>query len=205
MCERTAADGGRLEISHHNRRVPKTRPDREPVEPGEVKLSRFERWGTDWEGRPIVVWDDEAHAAWCEKWAPPCPDGNRVRVRRPIGFRERNVRELELRVALGGNDLGVCDVIVEGRNDEVYVRVVVCYDDSGSAPTSPEYTDCPVRTWLDQPLGDRAVIDVDSDEELPLYIPRYLDNIPQPGHGYHPARRRRAPAEPRLLPGPPEP
>jgi hypothetical protein len=36
------------------------------------------------------------------------------------------------------------------------------------------------------------VIDVDSDEELPLYVPRYLENVRRPDHGYHPANRRRA-------------
>jgi len=43
-----------------------------------------------------------------------------------------------------------------------------------------------VRVWLKQPLRERAVIDVDSDDELPLYIPQYLDNVRQPDHGYHP-------------------
>jgi superfamily II DNA or RNA helicase len=54
-----------------------------------------------------------------------------------------------------------------------------------------EYVDCPVRVWLDRPLGERAVIDVDDDEELPLYVPEYLNNVVQPDHGYHPANRRR--------------
>ena len=44
--------------------------------------------------------------------------------------------------------------------------------------------------WLDRPLGDRAVIDVDSDEELPLYTPRYLDGVAQRDYGYRPANRR---------------
>jgi hypothetical protein len=73
-------------------------------------------------------------------------------------------------------------VIVEERDDEVHVRVVVCYrnddEDEEELLRPREYMDCPVRTWLDQPLGDRAVIDVDSDEELPLYTPHYLNNIP---------------------------
>ncbi len=50
--------------------------------------------------------------------------------------------------------------------------------------------DCPVRVWLDQPLGDRAVIDLDTDEELPLFVPEYLNNVVQPDHGYHPVQRR---------------
>jgi hypothetical protein len=134
--------------------------------------------------------DYDAHAEWCEKWAPPCPDGNPQRVRRALGFRERNTAELELRVALGGDDLGVCTVVVDERGDEVYVRVLVCYDADQEGRTRHEYMDCPVRTWLERPLGERAVIDLDSDEELPLFIPAYLENVPQADHGYHPVHRR---------------
>jgi hypothetical protein len=52
--------------------------------------------------------------------------------------------------------------------------------------------DCPVRVWLEQPLGERAVIDVDSDEELALFTPRYRNNVPQPDHGYRHRRRKSA-------------
>jgi hypothetical protein len=30
--------------------------------------------------------------------------------------------------------------------------------------------------------------------ELPLFTPRYLNNVPQPDHGYQPANRRRRPS-----------
>ena len=153
-----------------------------------LDLLPWETATVDEDGALIIEWDADAHAEWCEQWAPSCPDGNPVRVRRPLGFWERNRRELELRVALGGNDLGVCDVIVDERADEVYVRVLVCYDPD--EPKSHDYSDWPVRVWLGRPLGERAVIDVDSDEELPLYTPAYLDNVPQPDHGYRPAGRR---------------
>ena len=33
--------------------------------------------------------------------------------------------------------------------------------------------DCPVHAYLDQPLGDREVIDVDTQKPLPLYAPRW--------------------------------
>jgi hypothetical protein len=70
--------------------------------------------------------------------------------------------------------------------------VLVAYsDDDEDEPRSREYMDCPVRVWLDRPLGERAVIDVDSDEELPIFTPAYRNNIPQPDHGYRPANRRR--------------
>ena len=82
---------------------------------------------------------------------------------------------------------------MDERDDEVYVRVLVCCcdddeDDEGNW-RDREYTDCPVRVWLKQPLGERAVIDVDGDEELPLYIPNYLDNV-------RPARPRISPRQP---------
>ena len=160
-------------------------------------LSRWERWTTDWNGQPIVEWDTEAHARWCEKWAPACPDGNPQRLRHPLGFRERNIGELELRVALGGDDRGLCQLIVDEQDDEVYVRVLVCYDDDDdddddeAPPAVREYVDCPVRVWLECPLGERAVIDVDTDKELPLYTPLYVNNVRQPDHGYRPANRRR--------------
>jgi hypothetical protein len=122
---------------------------------------------------------------------PPCPDGNPQRLCRALGFRERSVSELELRVGLGGGDVGVCQVVVEEHDEEVYVRLLVCRDLERSASGPGGYIDCPVRAWLDKPLGERAVIDVDSDEELPLFIPSHLDNVPQSDHGYHPANRRR--------------
>lgn len=159
----------------------------------ERKLGRWERWATDWDGQPIVEFDSEAHEKWLEKWAPPC----HRRVRRALGFWERSISELELRVPLGGDDRGVCRVILDERDDEIRVRVLVCCcddgdDDDDGTRRYREYTDCPVRVWLKKPLGERAVIDVDSDEELPLYIPEYLENVPRPDHGYHPANRRRA-------------
>ena len=137
--------------------------------------------------------EESQRLEWCDKWAPPCPDGHALRVERPLGFRERTVRELELRVVLTDADLGVCQVILDEHEDEVYVRVLVAYDEDeeDAAPRPPHRTNCPVRTWLEQPLGDRAVIDVDSDEELPLYVPEYRDNVKQTDWGYHRVTRRR--------------
>lgn len=122
-----------------------------------------------------------------------CPDGKRQRLCHPLGFRERNVGELELRVLLGPGEDGVCQVIVEERHEEVYVRVLVhCRDeDIAAALRRRNYIDCPVRVWLDEPLRARAVIDFDRDEELSLYRPLYLNNVKQHDHGYHYVGRRR--------------
>lgn len=110
-----------------------------------------------------------------------CPDGQQQRLCHPLGFRERNVGELELRVLLGPGDDGVCQVIVEERGDEVYVRVLahVRDEDDARGDHIHSYIDCPVRVDLDEPLGERAVVDYDRDEELPLYRPRYLNNARQ--------------------------
>lgn len=92
---------------------------------------------------------------------------------------------------LGHGDYGVCQLEAVERDGEVHVRAVVSYDEDKRAegPRYPE-TDCPVRTWLAHPLGDRAVIDSDTDRELPLFIPAYLNNVPQADHGYHRVHRR---------------
>jgi hypothetical protein len=152
---------------------------------------RWERRTSDSEGEPIVEVDTEARAEWREKWAPPCPVGNPQLPCHALGFRERNACELELRVPLTRGE-GVCEVIVDEGEDEVYVRVVVCYVEDEDEAGRPEYTNWPVRVWLDGRLGERAVIDVDTDEEIPLYKPEYMNGIPQPDHGYYPANRRRA-------------
>ena len=161
------------------------------------RLAPWERWATDETGQPFIEFDSEVHYEWRAKWAPPCPVGNPQRLRRALGFRERSVGELELRVPLSSEPEGACQVIVDERDDEVYVRVLVCYEDEGEEgeddvrPRRREYTDCPVRVWLERPLGERAVIDVDDDEELPLYVPEYLNSVVQPDHGYHTVNRRR--------------
>ncbi|HZE05403.1 MAG TPA: hypothetical protein VE127_09275 [Solirubrobacteraceae bacterium] len=120
------------------------------------------------------------------EWTP-CPDGEPQELRHPLGFRERNRCELELRVPLGDDDSGVCQVMLDERDDEVHVRVLVHREEEcdRSRPRPRPHTDCPVRVWLEQPLGDRLVIDADTDQELLHYVPAYVNNVPRPDHGYH--------------------
>jgi hypothetical protein len=87
-----------------------------------MNTERNDGWSNGW---PISEPADEADGRWWEPW-PVCPDGNPQELRHALGFRERNIGELELRVELGGHDRGVCQLIVEERDDEVFVRVVVC-------------------------------------------------------------------------------
>ena len=83
-------------------------------------------------------------------------------------------------------------VIVEERDEEIRVRVLVHsrMRTMYRRAAAREYTDCPVRVWLEEPLGDRGVIDFDRDEELPLYRPLYLNNLRQHDHGYYEVGRR---------------
>ena len=121
-------------------------------------------------------------------------------MRRASGFRERRVRELELRVALGSGEGGVCQVVVDELEDEIHVLVLIHCEGNGDGRfPSHHHTDCPVCVWLDTPLGERAVIDVDSNEKLPLYTPMYLNNEPQADHGYRPANRHHEGYDPRRL------
>ena len=133
-----------------------------------------------------------SHEDWLAKWAPPCPDGNPQRLLEILGFRLKGADLLQLRVVLKQDDGGVCQAIVEEHPDRVYVRALACLEeeeeeekedwpDSFSQPTEggnpgwrrPREIDCPCNVWLDAPLDERVVIDVDSDEELPFFIPRW--------------------------------
>jgi hypothetical protein len=151
----------------------------DPVnDPLPFQLSRPESADAENDIGEIEGFDAAAYGAWCKKWAPKCPDGRPQRLRHALAHRERNLCELELRVPLGGDDGGVCQLVVDEREDEVYVRVLVCVRrDSDSVMGPREYLDCPVRVWLERPLGERIVIDADTGQELPLRVPRYIRNI----------------------------
>src|SRR5437868_6922751 len=95
-------------------------PSDEPEPPKRLRR----RWlgATNETGEPIFGWEVDLDDEWSETW-PPCPDGNRQRLCHPLGFRERNPCELELRILLGEDDRGVCQVTVDEGDAEVRVRV----------------------------------------------------------------------------------
>jgi hypothetical protein len=129
---------------------------------------------TEWanEEWPADTADDE-HAEWLDKWMPKCPIGNPQRLCTCLGFREREPGRLQLRMALLPGTEGVCDTIVDEREDAVYVRVIVCYEESDDDEQKDEYLNCPVHVYLEKPLNGRAVIDVDTDRALPLFVPNW--------------------------------
>jgi hypothetical protein len=52
----------------------------------------------------------------------------------------------------------------------VYVRVILCYDEATQGP-NVDYTDCPTHVYLEQPLGERAVIDAFTGGQVPPFAP----------------------------------
>jgi hypothetical protein len=141
------------------------------VHTGAVSANR-RHWHNNWEDES----SDDAHEAWMDKWAPPCPLGCRQRLLELLGFRLKAEDWLQLRVVLGWRDR-ICAAIVDEHPDLVYVRVLACHEDEADDPRDPNRSrndvDCPCRVYLDAPLGERVVIDVDSGEPLPMLIPRW--------------------------------
>jgi hypothetical protein len=125
-------------------------------------------------------WDDswDEDQAWVETWMPKCPDRNPQRLCEILGFRLKGPEYLQLRVVLTPADWGVCNAIIEEHPDLVYVRAIACYDDGWPPRQRPGClygdTDCPCSVYLDAPLGERIVIDIDSGEPLPMFIPRWV-------------------------------
>ena len=125
----------------------------------------------DWKDE-TVEWDQDGRAAWCEQWAPKCPIGNPQRLAVLVGYREREPGRLQLRVVMSGHD-GVCHALTEEDENTVRVRVLLCYEETSQDLEDPDYVNCPVHVYLDNPLNGRTVIAVDDDQPLPLYRPKW--------------------------------
>lgn len=130
-----------------------------------------EDWNDEFDDDWHPEWCDSEHAAWMDKWAPKCPIRNPQRVGHLLGYREREPGRLQLRVSMRPGTDGVCEAIVEETEDAVHVRVMLCFEDRDESWEDREYWDCPVHVYLEKPLGDRPVINVDGEEALPLFVP----------------------------------
>jgi hypothetical protein len=73
-----------------------------------------------------------------------------------------------LRHARATKRCGICQAIVEEDEATVRVRLLVCMDLDRDADR--EYMNCPVHVYLDQPLGEGRVIDVETELEAPLFV-----------------------------------
>ena len=100
-----------------------------------------------------------------------------------VGFRLKGADYLQLRVVLLDRcDRGICHVTVEEHDDRVLVDAVACmYDPSdgrAARDDAPSETDCPCNVWLDEPLGERIVVDIESGRPLPLCVPEWGRDAP---------------------------
>lgn len=83
---------------------------------------------------------------------------------------EREPGRLQLRVLLRGGE-GVCSVLFEEDETSVVVLILVC----GEADPKQGWVDCPVHIYLEQPLGDREVVDLVRANGLVSYRNVYRD------------------------------
>jgi hypothetical protein len=132
-------------------------------------------------------WSDDG-SWWVPDGTPRCPDGNPQRLLEILGFRLTAPDRLQLRAVLYPGE-GGCLPVIDERSDCVRVRLVACWDPDETLPrhslADPRGTNCGFRSWLDEPLGPRPVIDLDTGEELALYLPGWhLDKpcryVPRP-------------------------
>lgn len=82
-------------------------------------------------------------------WVP-----HEQRWRECKGHMEREPGRLQLRVPLRGQE-GVCSVLFEESETAVAVLVLICGEDN----PRDGWVSCPVHIYLEQPLGNRKVVD----------------------------------------------
>jgi hypothetical protein len=104
-----------------------------------------------------------------ERWWPTCPEGNAQRLLEIAGYRVKGQDFIQALVLLTNEDNGVCAAPFAEYPDRVEVRVIACCRSplgySDAVDEQPK-TAWPSNVWLDAPLGDRVVIDVDSGSPL---------------------------------------
>ncbi|MDE3134737.1 MAG: hypothetical protein KGL15_11775 [Acidobacteriota bacterium] len=108
------------------------------------------------------------------RWAPPCPAGHPQRPTPAIAHRDKLGGLIQLRAIMHPED-GICSVVIQESRDLVLVRVILCrHEDSWDEDDESELFNCPVRVWLDEPLDDRWIIDVETGLRLPHHESRCL-------------------------------
>lgn len=92
---------------------------------------------------------------------------------------------------MAGADQAACDVVVHEEANQVTVRLILCRGDYELYPYTAED-----RAHIDlaEPLGARAVIDYETGEQMPFYVPTYFDNqrLTAPGFYTDPEQARAA-------------
>jgi hypothetical protein len=113
---------------------------------------------TAWDPRSMI--DDEC---W-ENMAPPLDDTpRRLAPRSFTDHCEREPGRLRLRLVLA-RDEHVDDIVVEEEDDRIVAFAAVCSPTIGAPP---EQGEGPFHVYLEEPLGERKVIDALSGRALP--------------------------------------
>ena len=80
----------------------------------------------------------------------------------------------------------VCDVVLDEQPSRVVVRVVLCYrDDLVDAQPAQGFAEERTHRDLDRPLADRPVIDFETGEAVPFYVPTWRDGHRTTRPGYY--------------------
>lgn len=90
-----------------------------------------------------------------ERIEPQVWEPHEQRWRRCEAHMEREPGRLQLRLLLRPSE-GICQVPFEETEDAVTVLILVC----GPVIPGEEFIDCPTHIFLNEPLGDRVVLDV---------------------------------------------
>lgn len=70
---------------------------------------------------------------------------------------------------------GICSVVIQESRELVLVRVILCrHEDNWDDDDESELFNSPVRVWLDEPLNDRWIIDVETGLRLPHHESGWL-------------------------------
>lgn len=132
-------------------------------------------------------------------WLPSCPIGLPQLARPCLGYYEREPLRLQLRVAMLDNE-GVCDVVLDEQDSCVVVRVVICWrDDLPHRHQEAGFAEDRTHADLREPLNGRPLIDFETDEPIPFYVPTWRHGHRTKAPGYY-TEREQAIAAAELLP-----
>jgi hypothetical protein len=133
------------------------------------------------DGPEFASWEPDRPETALGPTVPPCPDGNDQRLVEILGFRLKVADYLQLRVLTRDGDRGICHVTLEQDPGQVRVLAVACLheaDHESWRRTPSTRMDSPCNLWLDEPLDERTVVDIDSGLPLPLCIPGWDRDAP---------------------------
>jgi hypothetical protein len=123
---------------------------------------------------PFVFADeDDAQDAIDDRWLPYCPAHHPVEPKELLGYTILSPRLLRVEVSMRGFE-DVCDVVVDEGPDLIRVRATACANFHNHPVFRRSALGDPSVITLNEALGDRVVIDYETEEPVPVYVPPYL-------------------------------